>query len=188
MTTDLPLQILLSDQLEPRRPKIWSALQRLGASEIRSVSDADTAIAWLDRITFDLVLMDLHSPNLNALQVLRHMRRHTLSRHSPFLLCVNAATAREHACAWNAGVTDLVIEPFESETLLRAIWRVPALSQRLADRTDRRLRSGARWDITRLRSADVGTPEAEAILGRETAAGTDRRSCSDEPLHRGIQK
>jgi CheY-like chemotaxis protein len=138
MTPDLPLQILLSCQTEPRRTKVGAALQFLGPADIRLVADRDTAAAWLDRITFDLVVMDFHAPGLDPLAVLRHMRHHTISRHTPALLCMNAATAMDHELARNAGVTDLVIEPFVSETLLRAIWQIPALSRRLAGKAPSR--------------------------------------------------
>jgi hypothetical protein len=71
---------------------------------------------------------------------------------------------------------------------LRAIWRVPALSRRLADRADRRLPSAAEWDITGVQSRNVETAEDEATQGRETAAGTVRHSCSKEPLRRGASE
>jgi DNA-binding response OmpR family regulator len=143
MTPDLPLQILLSGQSEPRRTKVGAALQFLGPADVRLAADHDTAAAWLDRITYDLVVLDFHAPGLDALELLRHMRHHTISRRTPALLCMNAATARDHTLAWQAGVTDLVIEPFESETLLRAIWRIPALSRRLAGRGHPCLTEGA---------------------------------------------
>lgn len=172
-----PLEILLACRSESRRKKVDAALESLGAAHVRLVLDTGAAVASLERTAFDLVVLDFHMQEFDAVEVLRAMRSRTISKLAPALLCLDTAAAWDRALAWNAHVTDLVIEPFESEMFVRALWRIPALARRLAARA-----SHPETTVGDGSGARAGSVSGAAF--RAALAIDPGMACSPSALHR----
>lgn len=86
------------------------------------------ALSWLDRLHFDLVLLDLGLPDGDGLAICRSLRGSR--RHQPLVLMLTARDDRRSKLeGLDGGADDYVVKPFDPE-LLRA--RIRALLRRAA--------------------------------------------------------
>jgi DNA-binding NarL/FixJ family response regulator len=73
-----PLRILLVDDqrmfVESMRVVLESS--ELSVDDVHVAQDGERALATLARYPIDIVLLDVHMPNVDGLQVLRHIRSH----------------------------------------------------------------------------------------------------------------
>lgn len=88
-------------------------------------SSGGEALSWLERLHFDLVLLDLGLPDRDGLAVCRSLRRSP--GHQPLVLMLTARDARaDKVRGFEEGADDYVVKPFDPELLrvrLRALLR-----------------------------------------------------------------
>jgi two-component system phosphate regulon response regulator PhoB len=86
----------------------YSFVEAAGAAE---------AIALLDAVHPDLVLLDVMMPGGSGLTVLEHLRRNAELRDTPVVV-ISAFTAdRDHLAAHDAGANSFLKKPFDPEEL-----------------------------------------------------------------------
>lgn len=125
-------RVLLVEDEPVNQLLVEKLLSRRGHSVV-SVGLGEEAIARLGKETFDVVLMDLHMPGMNGLEVTRRIRRGEVAGAKPDLpvvaLTIFASPADQHACE-EAGMDGFVVKPFETQALIKAIQQ--AISHRQA--------------------------------------------------------
>jgi DNA-binding NtrC family response regulator len=115
-----PLLLLVDDD-----PQIRQLLGEIGAREgfeVAEAADGAAAIEMLQRRHMDLVLLDLHMPRLNGLQVLRAVR--TSGTSSQIALMSGGATVEDAVEAVKLGATEYFAKPLDLarvRALLKAI-------------------------------------------------------------------
>jgi DNA-binding response OmpR family regulator len=109
--------------------------------EARAVHLGGDAIALLDAVTIDLVVLDLGLPDMDGLAVLQHVRRR--ANHVPILVLTARDAVEMRVAALGAGADDYMVKPFAFAELVA---RVHAL---------RRRASGPRWASVRLGSLAI---------------------------------
>ncbi|MFN2475386.1 MAG: ATP-binding protein [Chthoniobacterales bacterium] len=110
-----------------------------------TVADGCEALEALDRIPYDIVLMDCHMPHLDGYQTTRRIR--ATSGHQPYIIAItaNAMDGDKDVCL-AAGMDDYVTKPVRAAELEAALNRVrphasAVLPQPDGDRTaDRKIR------------------------------------------------
>src|SRR5438477_3571381 len=103
-------------------------LERTLAAEGYAVSsepDGGAALAHLEQVTPDLVVLDVTMPGLDGLAVCRRVRGRGLSL--PILLLTARDAVEERVTGLDAGADDYLVKPFASEELVA---RVRALLRR----------------------------------------------------------
>ena len=106
------------------RRVIEKILQRAGHDAIFA-ADGDEALDLLDRMRFDIVLMDMNMPAISGLDVARMYRfTHTDRPHLPIVaLTAEATEAARRQCA-DAGMDAFLTKPVDPKALFATIDRL----------------------------------------------------------------
>lgn len=171
-------------------------LRRAGFG-VESVGSPLAALEILRHRGFDLIILDLHLPDVDGLSLLERMRERRIA--APILLISAAATVEQAARAMRLGARGLLIKPFRAEEL-RATAVEIASERRAARSRDRvaalrpAVRVGERLlgelDLPRLQDQIIETVRGELdadraslMLVEEGGRGLRIAACSGLPSH-----
>ena len=134
--TGVPLRILVAEDNEFNRDLLEYMLAGQGLSATMVV-DGREALAVLERELFDLVLLDIHMPELDGFQVVRAIRERerTEGGHLPVIALTARSRKEDRDKCLAAGMDEYLTKPFKAADLCAAIDRVA--SRRLPQKTDR---------------------------------------------------
>ena len=119
------LRILLVDDDETNRLlaktilKSWKVL-------FDEAQDGKRALNLLEKNKYDLVLMDIHMPEISGTEIVKKVRdkKHNINRHTRFI-AVTANIIKEDLSAYeSAGMDDHLIKPYREESLFNKICKV----------------------------------------------------------------
>ena len=124
------LRILVAEDNDVNQLVISAMLAQLGHS-CDVARDGLEALAKVSASPYDLVLMDVHMPNLDGLAATRRIRALAGSVACiPIIALTANAMAEDRHAYIEAGMDDHVAKPVEAAVLARAIARVQALQRR----------------------------------------------------------
>jgi putative two-component system response regulator len=114
-------RILVVDDDPAIRAVLLFLLQRAGLLNLHSAASGTEAIAQFDRIQPDLVVVDLHLPDMNGIELLTELKlRIEADDYLPFVVITGDDSDQARDAALAAGAKDFVTKPFQSnEVLLR---------------------------------------------------------------------
>src|SRR5262249_10819943 len=127
-----PLQILLAEDDEFSAQLMEKLLARRG-HRVRLASNGREALALAGQGGFDLMLLDVHMPELDGLAVVRGIRERERAAggHLPVIALTARSRQEDRERCLAAGVDDFLTKPVSSADLLAAIDRLaPAPSPR----------------------------------------------------------
>jgi signal transduction histidine kinase/CheY-like chemotaxis protein len=89
------------------------------------VGDGRAALAAAIERTFDVLLLDLHMPEMDGFEVVRAIRdrERTTGRHLPIIALTARSASRDRARCLEAGMDDFLSKPIEREELWAALDR-----------------------------------------------------------------
>ena len=121
------LRVLVAEDNEFNQRVIHELLTRRG-HEVELASDGEQAIRFLDRGSFDLLLLDLHMPERDGFQVIAAVRERerTTGDHLPVIALTARSRREDRERVLAAGMDDFVTKPLQAESLWAAIARVRA--------------------------------------------------------------
>jgi diguanylate cyclase (GGDEF)-like protein/PAS domain S-box-containing protein len=110
--------ILIVDD-EPRARSSLKELLRLSGYEAILADGGREALELLSEKSFDLMLLDLHMPDLDGHEVMAHIERHNIDTD---IIVVSGETTFDHATkALRKGAQDFLRKPYAPDELLRAV-------------------------------------------------------------------
>ena len=115
--------ILIVDDSESIREVISFILENAG-HEIDQAIDGMDALKYLDGSLYDLIITDLHMPNMNGLELIKEIRLLDKYRFIPILFLTTESQTVKKMEAKKAGATGWLIKPFAPEKLLIAVNKV----------------------------------------------------------------
>lgn len=115
--------VLIVDDSESIREVVNFTLQNEGYEVLVGVDGMD-ALKYLDGRTIDIVITDLHMPNLDGLGLIRKVREIDAYKHIPILFLTTESQTEKTMEAKEAGATGWIIKPFVPAKLLSAIAKV----------------------------------------------------------------
>jgi two-component system, sensor histidine kinase and response regulator len=123
--TGVPLRILAAEDNEFNRDLLEFMLAGQGLSP-RMVVDGRAALALLERELFDVLLLDIHMPELDGFQVVRAIRKReqTAGGHLPVIALTARSRKEDREKCLRAGMDDYLTKPFTAAQLCAAIDRV----------------------------------------------------------------
>lgn len=112
--------VLLVDDTVANLDLLRALLSRAGLRRIHAFSDPREAVAELEAISPDLVLVDLLMPHLDGYEVLGHLRSHAAGSYLPALVLTADTTPQAIQRALTSGARDFLTKPFDAvEVALR---------------------------------------------------------------------
>lgn len=122
--------VLIIDDEPSLRHTLTRLIQSAGF-QVTALADGQDALSTLEKLTFDLVFLDIHLPGVNGLDILRTIRK--VSPQLPVILLTGNATLQSALEAIRLGATDYLLKPIDPEVLVartRIILQEQALERR----------------------------------------------------------
>ena len=113
---DEPLNVVLLEEL----------LTAVGYKDLKSVSDSRTALGTCDSFAPDLVLLDLHLPDLPGWEVLSRLQRDDATREIPVVVISADVTSHQINRLMAAGARAYLTKPFDMQEFFRIIEQTSA--------------------------------------------------------------
>ena len=119
------LRILVAEDNELNVALLRELLTQSGHSA-EFASDGRTALALSTTNSFDLLLLDLHMPEMDGFEVVQAIRQAELTtgRHLPIIALTARSSNRDRARCLAAGMDDFLSKPIEADALWAAIDRM----------------------------------------------------------------
>ena len=186
-------RLLVIDDEPANLQLMQRVLARAGYQEVTCTEDPHDALARLDELAPDLVLLDLQMPGLDGFGVLEHLTRTVpATDYLPRLVITADSTGETRRRALSLGAHDFLAKPIDVfETTLR----VANLLQTRALHEDLRRQNDSLEATVRQRTAALEQAQAEVTLrlGRvaeyrddDTAEHTDRVGATAARLARAL--
>lgn len=116
-------RILIVDDSESIREVVSFTLENEGYSVLSAVDGKD-ALKHFDGNTIDLLITDLHMPNMNGIELIKEVRKMEKYQRIPILFLTTESQAAKKMEAKEAGATGWIIKPFVPAKLIAAINKV----------------------------------------------------------------
>ncbi|GAC1532365.1 MAG: hypothetical protein NVS3B15_12470 [Sediminibacterium sp.] len=127
------------------------------------VANGKEAIKMLEKESYDLVLMDIHMPEMDGLEATKLIRSHSNPTVAviPVIALTAAAFKEEAASFLQAGMNDIITKPYTEEKLLEVIRKVmfPATANAPTDTTVAPMAENLQeklYDLSELKALDPG--------------------------------
>ena len=112
--------VLIVDDSESIREVVNFTLQNEGYDVLVGV-DGEDALKFLDGRTIDIVITDLHMPNLDGLGLIRKIREMESYKHIPILFLTTESQQARKLEAKEAGASGWIVKPATADELLNTI-------------------------------------------------------------------
>ena len=92
--------------------------------EVRTAIDGLDAVAILDEVIPDVILVDMEMPRMNGLELTSHVRARKLDKRIPIIMITSRSTQKHRQQGDAAGVDAYLVKPFSEDALLQHINRL----------------------------------------------------------------
>lgn len=123
------MKVLLIEDDAAMRTTLARSLERIGW-RVQACADGDDGLVQWQRLSLDVVLLDLSLPGRDGLEVLSAARK--LGLHTPVLILTARGTVGDRILGLNSGADDYLPKPFdldELEARVRALVRARARNE-----------------------------------------------------------
>ena len=115
--------ILIVDDSESIREVVSFTLENEGYKVLVAVDGKD-ALKFLDGTSIDLVITDLHMPEMDGIELIKEIRNRPNYQRIPILFLTTESQAAKKMEAKDAGATGWIIKPFVPAKLIGALNKV----------------------------------------------------------------
>ena len=119
----MPKIVLVVDDSQSIREAVGYTLQTEGYEVIKADS-GKTALQNIEGKQVDLVITDLHMPEMDGIELTREIRKLTDFAHIPILLLTTESQVSKKMEAKLAGATGWIVKPFVAEKLISVVKKV----------------------------------------------------------------
>ncbi len=127
------LRILLAEDNQINAILAVSLLKRVGHA-VDTAENGAAVLEALARQSYDLVLMDVHMPDMDGLEATRRLRAEPAWSALPVIALTANAMAEDRARCLGAGMNDFLTKPMTPDALYAAVekWTRPRMPSRVA--------------------------------------------------------
>jgi two-component system, chemotaxis family, chemotaxis protein CheY len=115
--------ILIVDDSESIREVVIFTLENAGYKVVSAV-DGQDALRHLDGQHLDMILTDLHMPNMDGIALIKEVRNREFYKYVPILYLTTESQQSIKNEARQAGATGWIVKPFMPDKLIGAIARI----------------------------------------------------------------
>ncbi|MGP1460402.1 MAG: response regulator [Bacteroides sp.] len=119
----MPKKILIVDDSESIREVVSFTLENEGF-EVLIANDGTDALKFLDGREIDMILTDLHMPEMDGITLIKHVREMEAYQRIPILFLTTESQTAKKMEAKEAGATGWIIKPFVPAKLIAALQKV----------------------------------------------------------------
>jgi two-component system, chemotaxis family, chemotaxis protein CheY len=116
-------KILVVDDSESIREVVIFTLENAGYEVIYGV-DGQDALKHLDGSSLDMIITDLHMPNLDGIGLIKEVRKNDHYKFTPILYLTTESQQSMKQAAKDAGATGWIVKPFMPDKLIAAIGKI----------------------------------------------------------------
>lgn len=117
-------KILVVDDSSLMRSFAKGSLKQLRLNNVTEAEDGKAALAELKKETYDLILCDLHMPNMNGLELLKAVRSDSKLKDIPFIIMTLDGKKDVLLEAVKEGLNDFIIKPVTARALDQKLQKV----------------------------------------------------------------
>lgn len=138
------MSILIVDDFEEQRDLLATTLKQAGYRSLVFAASAAEALKMLgvgssapppNRI--DIVLMDLHMPDMDGLEACHRIRAEERFQHLPVIVVTAKTDAQDLTAAYTAGATDYIRKPVIPAELVARVSAAMSLKEEFDNREER---------------------------------------------------
>jgi two-component system chemotaxis response regulator CheY len=115
--------VVFVDDSESIREAVGFILQQNGY-EVLKAGDGEESLKYFDGSQVDLLITDLHMPQMNGIALIETLRKTSQYKYLPILVLTTESQFEQKMEAKRAGATGWVVKPFTPEKLMAIIRRV----------------------------------------------------------------
>ena len=115
--------ILIADDSDSVRELVSFTLENAGYKVVAGI-DGQDALKHLNGSSIDLVVTDLHMPNMDGIGLIKNIRSRDEYKFVPILFLTTESQIEKKEEAKAAGATGWIVKPFLPEKLLATISKV----------------------------------------------------------------
>lgn len=115
------MKILLVDDSFAMRRIEKNILIKLGYEEVDEAEHGLDALAKMQSVKYDLVLMDWNMPQLTGIEALRKIKADPALKATPVIMVTSEAEKAKVVEALQAGAANYIVKPFEADMLMQKI-------------------------------------------------------------------
>ncbi|MDQ0509638.1 DNA-binding response OmpR family regulator/DNA-binding CsgD family transcriptional regulator [Angulomicrobium amanitiforme] len=162
--------ILVVDDSPETLSLLTDALEASGATVLVAVEGAN-ALALVDRITPDVILLDAVMPGMDGFETCRRLKRNKAVAHVPVIFMTGLSETEQIVKGLEAGGVDYVTKPISPDELIARI-RVHLANARQTHSARAALDAAGRFLLSATREGRVlwSTPQATALLSAITSS------------------
>jgi adenylate cyclase len=142
VSADRPVVLAVDDQ--PLNLRLLEAVLTPRGYDVVTAASGTEALATLEDIDVDLVLLDVVMPGLDGYEVCRRIRARPATAYLPVVM-ITASSAEQRLAALEAGADDFVMKPFDQSELLARVVSLVRL-KRYHDTIERQAAELAAWN------------------------------------------
>jgi len=124
----LALKILVVDDAFSARRILKGLLSHIGFSNVNVCSTGAQALDLIKSGQVEMVIADLNLEDMKGTEILKEVRACENTRNIPFLIITSDTTKEELVEAFQAGLSDYLLKPFDAQTLEEKLRSVLAVS------------------------------------------------------------
>ncbi len=189
LAESLPARVLLVEDSPINQKVALRMLERLGY-RADVANDGAEALAVVQQIAYDVVLMDIQMPVLDGLSATRQIRCSTLPGRQPWIVALTAeALSGDEARSRAAGMDDYVAKPVHMDALAAAIKRgLLARGPRAPEEEDEERSSALFGQLAANSTAlalELGEGFVDTLIREFLAGAPQQRAALESASHRG---
>lgn len=116
-------KVLTVDDSKTMREMVSFTLKGAGY-EVIEAEDGQHAITQLSGRAVDVIVTDLNMPNMNGIELIRHLRAIPTYQYTPILMLTTEADDGKKGEGKAAGATGWIVKPFNPEKLVQVVNKV----------------------------------------------------------------
>ncbi|MDV7338698.1 fused response regulator/phosphatase [Terasakiella sp. A23] len=114
-------KILIVDDVAVLRTLIKTCLQKAGYMNLHTAESGDDALAMLEELNPDLIILDIVMPGTDGFEVCRQIRNNPTYAHMPILIQTGMEATQERAEVFEVGANDLISKPINVYELVARV-------------------------------------------------------------------
>ena len=117
MAVDKNMKVLIVDDYQTMLRILRNLLRQLEFNNVDEAKDGGAALELLRKEQFGLVISDWNMEPMTGIQLLREVRADPKMKALPFIMITAESKSENVIAAKEAGVSNYIVKPFNSETL-----------------------------------------------------------------------